>query len=121
MTKTIKIASSTPVAENAVSHETYKVPEKIQDKIDACAAGSYQEDLLAGTENWSGNSLRGKAASYGASYRESRETLLERINQAITARYRADTALVYSPEKKRWVRQLVLFRGRKAAVIGEYR
>lgn len=47
------------------------------------ARGSYQRNLVYGVEAWSGGSLRGAAASYGASYARSRRALIERINAAL--------------------------------------
>ena len=43
------------------------------------ARGRYQQDLLRGTEAWSGATLRGKAATYSARYAESRRGLLARL------------------------------------------
>ena len=45
------------------------------------AQGAYQRDLLAGRESWSGSTLRGSAAKWGARYAESRRGLLERIEK----------------------------------------
>ncbi|AWI88368.1 MULTISPECIES: hypothetical protein [Methylobacteriaceae] len=44
-----------------------------------CARGSYQRDLLNGTEAWSGSTLTGRAARYGGKYRTSREELIARL------------------------------------------
>jgi len=48
--------------------------------VRGCARGRYQRALLKGHECWSGNSLGGRARQYSASYAESREGLLRRIN-----------------------------------------
>ena len=46
------------------------------------AKGNYQQSLLAGSEAWSGSTLRGKAKQYGASYARSRASLLARLTAA---------------------------------------
>lgn len=46
------------------------------------AKGEYQEALLHGTENLSGSTLKGKARTYGARYKASREALLQRMTEA---------------------------------------
>lgn len=40
---------------------------------------TYQRALLDGGESWSGSTLRGKAARYGARYAASRASLAERL------------------------------------------
>ncbi len=119
--QTLKIASSHPVSDNSNHYPVYEIPKKVLETIQGCAKGSYQEDLLDGLDSWSGGSLRGMAAYWGASYHDSRIALLERINAALSARYLADTALVFDVDNRRWTRQLVLFRGRKAAIVGQFR
>jgi hypothetical protein len=46
------------------------------------ARGCYQRGLLAGWEAWSGSTLRGKAAHWGARYARSRGGLLSRMRDA---------------------------------------
>lgn len=48
----------------------------------ALCRGHYQEAVIRGSEALSGATLQGKAASYGARYRESRENLLARMTAA---------------------------------------
>jgi hypothetical protein len=48
---------------------------------DACA-GEYQRGLVVGERLWSGADLRGKAAEYGARYRDSRNSTIDRVNKA---------------------------------------
>lgn len=45
------------------------------------ARGVYQRNLLAGIENLSGSTLRGKAKSYGGRYKISRQNLLSRLTR----------------------------------------
>lgn len=47
-----------------------------------CARGCYQRAVVAGSENLSGSTLRGRAASYGAHYARSRTNLLRRMRAA---------------------------------------
>ena len=54
----------------------------LRDRVAACARGTYQSDLLDGKQAWSGATLRGKAREYGASYQESRGSLLRRLRDA---------------------------------------
>ncbi len=70
------------------------IPSQIVDTIEAQARGSYQRDLLAGGESWSGASLAGKASNYGAVYACSRGNLLKRIRKALPDGWRVDTELV---------------------------
>lgn len=46
------------------------------------AKGSYQLSILNGHESMSGSTLKGKAASYGTRYRNSRYNLLDRCRKA---------------------------------------
>jgi hypothetical protein len=46
------------------------------------ARGCYQRALLAGSENLSGSTLTGVAASYGPRYADSRRNLIARIRAA---------------------------------------
>ena len=46
------------------------------------AKGNYQQDVLAGIENLSGSTLRGKAARFKPAYSRSRTNLLKRIKNA---------------------------------------
>ncbi len=48
----------------------------------ACTRGSYQHNLLSGSENLSGSTLWGEAARWRSRYRESRENLLRRVRAA---------------------------------------
>jgi hypothetical protein len=48
----------------------------------AFARGSYQENLLRGTENLSGSSLQGKAKNYGGIYQASARSLFSRLQAA---------------------------------------
>jgi hypothetical protein len=65
---------------------TTDVPEGAQQ----CARGCYQRDLLGGHHTWSGSSLRGEAARWGARYAASRDALYGRL----AARYGATLAKV---------------------------
>lgn len=47
-----------------------------------CARGCYQRNILRGVEALSGATLRGKAKSYAARYRESASNLLDRLTSA---------------------------------------
>jgi len=55
---------------------------KLQEAALALARGSYQRDLLLGSEAWSGSTLKGKAKQWGASYNSSRNELLKRLTAA---------------------------------------
>lgn len=48
----------------------------------ALCRGHYQEAVIRGSEALSGATLRGRAASYSARYRESRQNLLYRMTRA---------------------------------------
>lgn len=48
----------------------------------ACARGSYQRALLSGHEAWSGSTLRGAARAYSGKYRESKNHLIERMDDS---------------------------------------
>ena len=48
----------------------------------SCCKGNYQRELVFGLQAWSGSTLRGKAASYGSHYTESRQGLLRRLAAA---------------------------------------
>lgn len=52
------------------------------DRALALCKGPYQENLLRGLEALSGATLRGKAKTYWAQYRRSRDNLLARMTQA---------------------------------------
>lgn len=52
------------------------------DEAMSLAKGSYQEDLISGGETWSGSSLKGAAAKWGAKYAQSRASLLERLEES---------------------------------------
>jgi len=87
------------------------IPAAIATIIYSCAKGSYQRDLLAGRENWSGSSLAGKAAKYAGHYARSRENLVERIRDEIWGGWTAEYALRLRPTasgRRRWQRYLVL-------------
>jgi hypothetical protein len=45
-----------------------------------CARGDYQAGLLNGFGTWSGSELTGRAASYGTKYRNSRNSLVNRLS-----------------------------------------
>jgi hypothetical protein len=47
-----------------------------------CATGHYQRSVLLGDATWSGSELTGTAARYGGRYRDSREALLGRLQEA---------------------------------------
>lgn len=59
----------------------YDATEWIDFALNLCR-GSYQRNLLRGTEYLSGSNLRGKAASYRGRYNASRDALLERMTKA---------------------------------------
>lgn len=82
------------------------IPETVTTAMLAAARGTYQRDLLAGRETWSGSSLRGKARRYGAKYAQSRWSLVERIKASLVGSgwtVRSKLVLVDS----RWRRCLV--------------
>ena len=54
----------------------------LQEAALALARGSYQRDLLLGSEAWSGSTLQGKAKNWGRSYNASRWELLKRLTEA---------------------------------------
>ena len=70
----------------------------------ACAAGSYQRNLLSGVENWSGSSLKGAASNWGSKYRSSRESLLARL-QAVGQAHGLDIASELIPVGRGGARQ----------------
>jgi len=87
----------------------------IEQAIDAgeVARGVYQENLLDGVESWSGSTLRGKAAKYGARYSRSAGAMLRRIDAAVRPLgLRASTDLRLLPAGngtlRRWQRMLVI-------------
>jgi hypothetical protein len=47
-----------------------------------CCRGVYQRNIVLGSESLSGSTLKGKAAKYGAHYRQSRDNLLSRLHSA---------------------------------------
>jgi hypothetical protein len=49
------------------------------DQFEDCARGPYQRELLKGRARWSGAGLTGMAKTYGASYKRSRASLVERV------------------------------------------
>lgn len=79
---------------------------EVQEAVYGAAKGCYQEDLLRGNENWSGNSLRGKARRWGSRYHKSRENLINRIYMALPSTWRADVCLVLYDS--RWHSELIL-------------
>lgn len=75
--------------------------------VQGCAKGSYQEGLLTPYTKWSGADLKGKARRWGAGYRDSRWSLLCRVDAAVrTYGYRAYNDLCMI--NHRWQRRLVL-------------
>lgn len=46
------------------------------------ARGSYQDGLLSGVNSWAGSDLKGAAARNGGAYRDSRDSLIERMKAA---------------------------------------
>lgn len=51
-------------------------------KARSCAKGTYQTDLLNGTQAWSGSTLKGKAGQWRSKYHQSRTALLRRMKKA---------------------------------------
>jgi hypothetical protein len=81
----------------------------IAEQIASCARGTYQENLLAGIERWSGSTLKGKAREYGGRYFASRCNLLARIRGALKPYgWTADTQLMLTGDPPRNTRELAL-------------
>lgn len=62
-----------------------KIPSDIKKKkiVMAQSRGVYQTELLLGRHTWSGSSLRGEARKWSARYADSRNGLVDRINEAL--------------------------------------
>jgi hypothetical protein len=96
----------------------YSIPEDIAIAMHACVRGSYQEDLLSGRENWSGSSLKGDAKKYSVRYARSRDSLLERMQDAVrSSGWSLDTRLVLGGEPRRQRRELVLTNPRGVELV----
>lgn len=82
----------------------------IEDAL-ALAHGCYQRNLIRGSETWSGSSLKGKAAKYGAHYARSRRALLERLVDNdiafLTIGERGKITLVLGEPPGTWTQQRV--------------
>ena len=87
----------------------YDLPAEIRAAILDTGRGSYQDDLLANWETWSGSSIKGKARQYAARYAQTRQDLLGRIWDAISPHgYQSGTALILLGDPRRWTRRLVI-------------
>ena len=80
---------------------------KVRAAIMETPNGSYQSDLLMGWENWSGSSLKGKAASFGGKYAQSRNQLLERI-KAVPGVQGTSMSQVFDDVSRRWQTELLI-------------
>jgi len=79
----------------------------VEDLIRAQARGSYQQDLIAGRQIWSGADLTGAAANWGSRYANSRHELLTRINAALPDNMQAVLVNVLYGQPRRWHTELV--------------
>jgi hypothetical protein len=57
--------------------------QDVIDNLETLAKGCYQRALLRGSARWSGGDLRGKANKWSMSYKDSRSSLLNRLNDAL--------------------------------------
>ncbi len=122
MTNRIRIRKS--FGHLAGARDTFEIPDDLLELIESCARGSYQRALLAGGENWSGSSLKGKASSWGATYARSRGGLYSRIKACLPDEYSVSEQLVAhrANGQSYWTCQLILERSDgRVAVVGSSR
>ena len=86
---------------------TETIPHAVSAAVLSAPRGSYQSDLLYGSESWSGSTLGGKASNYADSYTDSRRSLVMRIRAALPEGWSAANELVLNLSR-RWQRRLVL-------------
>lgn len=94
------------------------LPADVVAAIESAPRGEYQRDLLAGTEAWSGATLRRRAQLYGARYEASRRGLVARICAALPPGWSASSELVtYELGGARRARRELVVRGPGVAVM----
>ena len=101
--------------DNVPTKRQRELPASVVDAITSAPRGCYQENLVAGHQNWSGADLVGTASKYGAHYHRSRASLLVRIGRAMPTSWTIATRLVLIDS--RWRRELVLETPRGASLL----